>query len=471
MERPVPVRRFLEAIREIREDFKAIELRVVAFRWNSQWVNLSTRAVLSTRRAHEFKLEPAPPDLPDLKIDGASLPMKHFDNLLGVFETGEFGWGETSINVTRIPNAEFGAPYSPSFSTYERNRSRDWLGIDTLCFEISGGDTAINGSLGREGFEILDSKIASLETPFDGIADLVKTYTGYDRMQDSSSYSRFELVAPLWIRFEPGCLLGSGVAVARAFLRGGHEVDKASVGFIQMDGSEVLRRDREPFRVVGEMEEAQHLFVETETSLSPQANRVILLLSYGDIRVDRLELYRNRVSGHNPRMGAFASVDPDLSTFREGLRGQGKKPGVDFEHAFLTLLTFLGFSSVHTGYSERNADLLAWADDPSIVFVVECTTGEPDLRGKATKFVARLRHIDSVAPDSRPVGIMATTLSRASINPADLERLKTDRIILVDSEGLDELADLADRGGSIGEALELLRNFAGRQHMPSGEVF
>ncbi len=145
MEKPVPVRRFLEAIREVREDFKAIEVRVVAFRWNSQWVNLSTRATLSTRHAHEFRLEPAPPDLPDLKVDGASLPMTHFDNLLGVFETGEFSWGETSINVTRILNAEFGAPYSPSFSTYQRNRSRDWLGIDTLCFEISGATRRSTG--------------------------------------------------------------------------------------------------------------------------------------------------------------------------------------------------------------------------------------------------------------------------------------------------------------------------------------
>ncbi len=111
-----------------------------------------------------------------------------------------------------------------------------------------------------------------METPFDGITDLVKTYTGYDHIQDSSSYSRFELVAPLWIRFDPGCLLDSRVAVARAFLRGGHEVDQASVGFIQMEGSQVVRRDRKPLRVVGEIGEAQHLLVETETSLDPQAD-------------------------------------------------------------------------------------------------------------------------------------------------------------------------------------------------------
>ncbi len=29
----------------------------------------------------------------------------------------------------------------------------------------------------------------------------------------------------------------------------------------------------------------------------------------------------------------------------------------------------------------------------------------------------------------------------------------------------------ANGGGLIGEALELLRNFAVRQHMPSGEIF
>ncbi|MEE9174330.1 MAG: hypothetical protein V3U30_05075 [Thermoplasmata archaeon] len=464
------VRRFVEAIQDIREDFKSIDVRVVAFRWNSQWVNLATRAVLSTRRPQKIRPEPAPPDLPDLRIDWVSLPMQRFDDFLEVFETGEFTLGETTINYKRIDQSAFGVPYSPYFRMYERGYSRDRMGIDTLSFVLSGGEGTIRPTLGHDGFEMLESKIASLEIPFEGVADLVRTYTGYGGLQQSDSYSHLELVAPLFLFLEPGCLLDSSRAVVRAFLRGGHDIDQASVGIIQKMGEEVIRRDREPLRVTGKIGRG-HLQLETETSLDSQADRVIFLLSYRNIRTDRLTLYRNRVSGRNPRMGAFAAVDPGHSTFRTWLRGEGKKTGGGFEQAFLTLLTFLGFSCLHTGYSERNADILAWADDPSVVFVIECTVRDPDLRGKATKFAARLRHLDSVAPESKPVGIMATTLSSASVNPADLERLKTDGIILVHAEGLQEIVSLAEGGGSTGEALELLRNLARSQNIPYEKIF
>ena len=64
------------------------------------------------------------------------------------------------------------------------------------------------------------------------------------------------------------------------------------------------------------------------------------------------------------------------------------------------------------------------------------------------------------------VGLLVTTLAREVINPADLERLKSDNVILVDERGLGRLLALARGGSSLGEALEVLEVLASEQNLP-----
>ena len=115
-------------------------------------------------------------------------------------------------------------------------------------------------------------------------------------------------------------------------------------------------------------------------------------------------------------MGIVSAIDSELTEYHQGIAGRKRKTGGGFEQAMMALLTFLGFSCIHTGDGSENPDILAWGPDPSIVYVFECTVAEPDLRGKSTKFATRIRHIKYQNPQSTVIGILATILHREMIN-------------------------------------------------------
>lgn len=460
------VQSFMDATQGLMEDYRAIELRLVAFKWETNWVNLCTRAVLSTWKPKRFRFSAAPPDLPELLIVGAYLPMRDLDRIFDVFESGKLDWKDSTICYQRIDHSGLGNPYSPRFSSYKRDNSRKWLDMDSRCFLLSGSEATIMESIRSEGVELLESKLASLDTPFGGLNDLVKTYTGSGRFENPSSYSQLEIIAPVWLRFEPGSVLESERAIVKALMREGHKPEEASVGIIEKDGNVVIRRDRKPLQIASRGKEKQ-LSLQSEIPVTSQSNEIQLLLSYRGDSVDRLDLYRNRVSGRNPIMSVASSLDPNLENFKKALDGEAKKPSKGFERAFVELLSFLGFSCIHVGAEdEANPDILAWGLDPSVVFVIECTIAEPDLRNKATKFIARVRHIESVSPNAKAIGVLATSLSQELINPADLERLKSDRIVLIDRERSLELLGLAEDGCGFGDVLEYFRDLQIRQQLP-----
>jgi len=450
------VQKFLEAVKPFREDYVAAELRTVAYRWKSDWINLATRAVLVTRKPDSRRPSIALKDMPDLLLTEAVLPVGDLRHVVEVFETGNLEVKGESINCRR---ANPPTPYSPFYRSYTRRWAREQLGLDTHCHALSGGENTIQATIGNDGFDRLESKVAALRTPFTGLGDLVRAYTGGTAMAGSWSYSTFEVIAPVWVRLAQDCRLGSRGITLKAFMREGHEPDLASVGVVQSDATAILHRKRIRL-VTGRKTRDGDILITAETPLDRRTNRVTLLLSYRSELVDRSELFRNRVGKWNPKVSIVDSVDRDLRKLKEGLAGKAREPGGAFEQAMVTLLTLLGFSCLHVGRDERNPDIVAWALDPAVVFVVECTIAEPDLRNKTTKFAARLRHTQAVAPTSRVFGILATTLAKSVINPADLERLKADKIILIDGGRLNELEAIADLGAGAGEALEKLQSFA-----------
>lgn len=461
----VQAKEFLDAVKPFVEDYEAIEVRLIAFKWRGHWINLSTRAALGMSLPRRQKLPLPAGKIPGLMIKRVLLPVTDLERILDIFETGELRLGKTKVSFQSIDHSGFTSSYSPSFWSYSRHQSKQFLNIDARCFVLSGGDSTVQSSIGTKGFELLESKLASLDAPFDGMRDLVLTHTGLLRFKGAWSNSTLDVVVPVDIRFESSSTLEEESVIVRTSIRKGHKVDQTSVGVIERKGGNVLRRRRKPLSL-GPKLAKDRLLLETEVRVASQADSVLLLLSYKGDMVDRKELFRNRIEGQNPRMSVVASIDPDLRAFGEELRGKGRKPGKGFERAVVTLLSFLGFSCLHVGAgSEANPDIFAWGHDPSVVYVVECTIAEPDLRNKITKFAARLRHIRTVSPITRAIGVLITTLSHAQINPADLERAKMDKIIIVDAESLESLLELAQNGAGVGEALHLLDELGIRQQV------
>lgn len=438
---------------------------MVAFKWQDSWVNLSTRAVLSVQASGPLKPPDIIPTLQDLRVELARFGSGYLDELLRIFQQGSLAWRGQDIIFRRVEGARFGKEYSPSFRGLSRRSSHRLLGIDTRAFVLSGSEAGVQAALGYEGLETLKSRIASLSQPFDGVGDLVRTFTGYPDIERTSYYSSLEIVAPIWLRLGPDCSMKSRDLDVRAQLRKGFSPDEASLGVIAREGNAVLQRVRKTLRTIPRKRPGEYS-LEAEVALSPEVDNVSILLSYRGDLADQVDLFRNRIGSRNPKMGVVSAIDAELESFLVRLAGTQKRPGGGLEQAFVTLLTFLGFSCLHVGHDERNPDILAWALDPGLAFVIECTTAEPDLRNKATKFASRLRHIASVSQTKEVVGLLVTTLSREAINPADRERLKADNVILVDQEGIDRLRKLAQGGGSLGEALEVVEGLAGEHNLP-----
>lgn len=459
-----PIADFLGAIQRYEEDFKSIEVRMVAFKWQDAWVNLSTRAVLSVHASEPFKPAEAIPTLRDLRVELGRFGFSYLDELLRVFKQGSLAWKGHDIIFRRVEGERFGKEYTPSFRSLSRHWSQRQLGIDTRAFLLSGSEAGVQAALGHEGLETLKSRIASLPQPFDGLGDFVRTFTGYPDIDRTSYYSSLEIIAPIWLRLRPDSSMKSRKLQVRAQLRRGFSPDQASLGVIVKEGDIVLQRIRKTLMATPKKRTSEYS-LEAGSPLPSESDNVSVLLSYRGDLVDQMDLFRNRIGSRNPKMGVVSAIDAELESFLAGLGGTQKKPGGGLEQAFLTLLTFLGFSCLHIGRDERNPDILAWAQDPGVAFVIECTTAEPDIRNKATKFASRLRYIASVSRTGEVVGLLVTTLSREVINPADRERLKVDNVILVDQQGIDRLRKLAEGGGSLGEALEVLEALAAEHQL------
>jgi len=127
--------RFLESIELFKEDFRSLEIRMVAFRWQTGWVNLSTRALLSTSEPAPVKPPVRLPTLPNLKVEFARLDFNYLYTLMRVFQEGSLSWKDEEIMFRRVEGPRFGKEYSPSFRSYSRHSSQRSLGIDTRCLE------------------------------------------------------------------------------------------------------------------------------------------------------------------------------------------------------------------------------------------------------------------------------------------------------------------------------------------------
>jgi len=459
------IEKFREAAEPLLGDYQSIEVYLIAFRWRKYWLNLATRAVLDPREPRSFKFL-GHKGLRELIVDADVVPVSELDRLTGAFETGRIEWKGTTVCCARVEQGEPRLPYTPYYRRYPRVWSERNLGIDVHCHALSGWDSTMHSTIGADGFAILQSDVASLPRPYRGVGDLVRSHVGREDVDNESAGSILEILAPAWLCFDSSSLLQSGKVNVKAVMREGLQPGDASVGVVQSNGAGVVRRGRTGLKVDGR-KKAGWVALAVEMPLDTRAEMVSLLLSYRGELVDERDLHLNIQGRLNPRMQSYKAIDPELRQFQEALLGKAKDPGRAFERAFLALFSFLGFSCIHIGDNERNPDVLAWGLDPALVFVVECTIGEPDLRNKATKFSARLRHARAFSPASNVVGLLATVLKQEMVNPADRDRLRNDRVVLIDAECIQRLLQLANRGRSVDEAIEFLQQMARTQGLES----
>lgn len=447
---------FLDAIHELRQEYQTVEVRVVAIQWMDLWLNLSTRAILNINATPKRPTVLSKRDVPpNLILNRKIVPIDRLDDLIAIFQTGSLELDANRISYQRFSGTKPTEPYNCSFSLSDRKASKEDFGIDSHCFCLTGREQIIDRTIGHRNYGMIESRVTSLKKPFTGLGDLIEAFTGHRLFSNESwSSSSIEIIAPVNVRFSNRNLIRDNELSVEAEIEQGHHANYVSVGIIEREGDRVVHRSRPEGT---QATEEERTLLSIHKTLKPETNVIESLLSYRGVKVDKLDLFRNRTGKKNPRVRLMASIDPELMDFKKGLEGTAKRKGGGLEEAALQLMTFLGFSCLPIGWNEKNADIIAATSNPSLAFIIECTTAEPDLRNKTTKFTSRIRQIRKSSGLKQVVGLMVTTLNEDLINSADKERLKDDGIFLIDKKKIDTLWKMAQAGKGEHEVIEFLK--------------
>jgi len=461
--------KFLEAIKNVREDYTLIDARVVAYHVaqdlpaGDNWVNLASRFTLSTeqQRGPIRKIEST--KIPGLCAHHEFLPIQDLEKVLGIFTGGELSLGGRRILYKRWSN-KWDSAYSAFFRRLTREQSFRLTGLDAQLFMLSGGESYMQTVVGYEPRSQLEARLPSLKTPFSSLQDLATDFIGSAPWADPWSSSAAEVVAPVAIRFSQGSVIG-GQLEFQLSIQGGHSATAVEIGTIFSTGTKALRRGKIVARKLKKVSHKPDVLAGS-LEIPRSVETVLLLVSYRGEEVDRLQVFRGAVSGVNPRMAAQEVVDPGLKTFSQGLAGEGtgeqkKVRGKGFERSVLLLFHFLGFSCISTfPETTDSADVLAFTGVPGELVLIECTTDAPDLRNKIGKLSTRKRHYDRNNPPLRVIPVVATSLAKEYVSPVDLERARKEGVTVLTASELQELTRVANRGDTPPTVLEYFRSIA-----------
>jgi len=461
--------KFLEAIKNVREDYTLIDARVVAYHVTrdppagDNWVNLASRFTLLTQRQHIPIRKIESTEIPELFVQQEFLPIQDLDRVLGIFGGGELSLGGRRILYKRWANS-WGSAYSPFFRRFTREQSFRLTGIDAQGFMLSGNDSYMQAVVGYEPRGQLEARLPSLKPPFSNLQDLATDFVGSVPWVDPWSSSAAEILAPVAIRFSQSSVVSTQLRFQLS-IHGGHDSTAVEISYILSTGTKALRRGKIVASKLKKIAQKPDVLAGS-LELARSAETVLLLASYRGEEADRLQVFRGAVSGMNPRMAAQEVVDPALKAFSQGLAGEGtgegkKVRGKGFERSVLLLFHFLGFSCVSTfPETTDSADVLAFTGVPGELVLIECTTDAPDMRNMIGKLSTRKRHYDRRTPPLHVIPVVATSLAKEDVSPVDLDRATKERVIVLTAIELMELTRIANRGETTASVLEYFRSIA-----------
>ncbi len=449
---------FLAAIGKLRGDYQGIEARIIGYNWGETWVNVASRFILSpglwkTPYLHTKSLA----KVSELCLFGDTLPLAELDRVLDVFRKGEFFVDGKMILYKRWMNQKWDTAYSPVFSVLKRSDYESWVGSETFAYALRGGESGMQQFAGNEGFRQIESKLASLRTPFVSLTDFATDFVGPLVVPNVWGYPSAEISAPIKVRFVSPCQIQDGEAQYHLEMGKGYKRSQTSIGYAAFSGESAFSRGRTTKLVLAK-ETPRTQTYRGSIRFPSSAETVTLLLSYRGEEVDRQSLHRTAVSAENLRMAVYEKSDPGFEKFSAGLAPRDRKSRGFFEESIRLLFSFLGFSCIKPP-TQDSVDIVAFTDNPQQVLLVECTTETPGLRDKLNKLASR-RTLYGKATHTKPIAVIVTPLRRNDIAGIDQERASRDGLILVGEENLMKMVEMANRGKTIGATIRYLQTLA-----------
>jgi len=424
---------FRKAVSPFSEDWQSIDIRAIAYQFQGVWFFNAFRAEFD----HIPASEPTRKDLPtisNLLVAHERWGIERIDDLLGSVLKGELAIGDNVIHIKRFDGQNLKPDILGEVRFRQRSDCRSDFGIDFASFVLQGYE----GSHVRyEESEIIGHQLRSASIPWDGLTDLRKNFVGLKMDWASRDDSFLLIIAPLYMRLRETTLEEARV---RAILDRITKADqKVSLAIIAHSADDLIERVTRPMQKV-----------EAIVDLKSQPMRALVMLTYRDFVVDRVELFGESM---NQRIKVFHYLHGDLRDFVDELKKDGRR----LEAKVCLLFNLLGFSPAHYGYdSDEVPDIIAFPQSGEKFLVIECTQREPDIGNKLTKLATRSRGISRELGGFTVLPVLITGLERSMINRTDEEKAMKENIAIVTYDEIPVLIQMALNMTSQKEVIDYL---------------
>jgi len=424
---------FRKAVSPFLEDWQSIDIRAIAYQFKEVWFFNAFRAEFD----HIPASEPTRKDLPtisNLLVAHERWSIERIDDLLGSVLKGELAIKDNVIHIKRFDGQNLKPDVLGEFRFRHRSDCRSDFGIDFASFVLQGYESS---HVRYEESEIIGHQLRSASIPWDGLTDLRKNFVGLKIDWASGNDSFLHIIAPLYMRLRETTLEGARVQAA---LDGITKVDqKVSLAVIAHSADDLIERVTRPIQKG-----------EAIVDLKSQPMRALVMLTYRDFVVDRIELFGESM---NQRIKVFQHLYGDLWDFVDELKKDGRR----LEAKVCLLFNLLGFSPAHYGYdSDEVPDIIAFPESGEKLLVIECTQREPDIGNKLTKLATRSKEISRELDGFTVLPVLITGLERSMINRTDEEKAMKENIAIVTYDEIPTLIQMALNMTSQKEVIDYL---------------
>ena len=190
------IERFHENVRPFLGEYHSIDLRVVARKINDVWLFKAIHAVLDTVPKTESIISDLP-KVNNLLIVHKRLDVEELDKLLEAILKGEIVVEGNLVQIKYHDGQKFDPISSYIFRFYERADCQSKYGIDFASLVLEEGSS---DNITPEEERAIDNQLRSTSPPWDGLADLLEHFVGYQHdLAFRSNWNTFEIVAPLYV--------------------------------------------------------------------------------------------------------------------------------------------------------------------------------------------------------------------------------------------------------------------------------
>lgn len=416
------------------DNWKSIDMRLIASRSGEKWTHGAIRMVLDSS-------PPSTPTRTDLPtVEGVMLAHERWDiarldEILTWLSNCEFKLGDQLIEVKALNTSP---PISYRFERLTRQQSQQKLLVGSYCLYIAfwSSNQMIEGNT-----DPIESALRSAKVPWDGLMDLLTNFLNISPnfLRSIPAAKLVEIIAPLAVHITKASLVSENkiiVVVEVAPSISASELSLSVIGYVK-DNTQVRIHNS-----MGKMIDETH--VSFEVTFPERVSLVVSVLTYRGLDIDRFELLGKVRRGTNPRLVILQSQEDGVQGFIDLLRLEKDKY---FEDKVSILFQVLGLSAGHYGRTHTDGpDVLVFPDSDDWMMDIECTEAAPDLNNKLSKLATRTKLLRGSTNGIPVYPVLVTKFPKDMINKTDNEKAGKEEISIITSDDFEHLLQMAIEG-------------------------